>query len=135
MRYSFVGRRVEMIQDVTIMSVHNGYVVKVGCCTFVAKNQTEMLGALSCYLEDPRAFMEEHGISTGAMVSQYDPGSMAGDLGATMAGGLDARMRVNAPMRGAELGAAMRGEGLRERPTATGATMENSGLDPGSPEA
>jgi hypothetical protein len=126
MEFPFVGQRVEMIQDVTIMSVHNGYVVKVGCCRFVAEDRRDLLGALSCYLADPRAFMEEHGISTGAMVAQYDPGSMAGDLGAAMAGGLDDRMRVVA---------AMRGEGLRERPTATGVAVENSGLDPGSPEA
>jgi len=42
-------------RDITITTVLNGWIVKVGCQHIVFNDKEEMIGALSAYLQDPKA--------------------------------------------------------------------------------
>lgn len=47
------GEEVEMLHNITIRAVGNGYIVDVGCQTFVFQDATGMLIEIGKYLVDP----------------------------------------------------------------------------------
>lgn len=55
----------DKIRDITITEVANGYLVKIGCCIFIFK-QDELLEELTEYIREPRKmeirYMKELGI-------------------------------------------------------------------------
>ena len=46
--------------DVTIKHVHNGFIVSVGCQTFVFESFAKMTKYMAMYYDDPRGTYEKH---------------------------------------------------------------------------
>jgi len=46
--------------DVTIKHVHNGFIVSVGCQTFVFETLYELAKYMTIYYDDPRGTYEKH---------------------------------------------------------------------------
>ena len=46
--------------DVTIKHVHNGFIVSVGCQTFVFETLYELAKYMTMYYDDPRGTYEKH---------------------------------------------------------------------------
>jgi hypothetical protein len=46
--------------DVTIKHVHNGFIVSVGCQTFVFESLYELAKYMTMYYDDPRGTYEKH---------------------------------------------------------------------------
>jgi hypothetical protein len=55
--------------DVTIKHVHNGFIVSVGCQTFVFESFDKLAKYMAIYYNDPRGAFEKH--SKGELLQQY----------------------------------------------------------------
>jgi len=55
--------------DVTIKHVHNGFIVSVGCQTFVFESFDKMTTYMAMYYDDPRGTYEKH--YKGELLNQY----------------------------------------------------------------
>jgi hypothetical protein len=55
--------------DVTIKHVHNGFIVSVGCQTFVFESFDKMTTYMAMYYDDPRGTYEKH--YKGELLKQY----------------------------------------------------------------
>ena len=55
--------------DVTIKHVHNGFIVQVGCQTFVFETFDKMAKYMAIYYDDPRGAFEKH--HNGELLKQY----------------------------------------------------------------
>ena len=55
--------------DVTIKHVHNGFIVNVGCQTFVFESFDKMTTYMAMYYDDPRGTYEKH--YKGELLKQY----------------------------------------------------------------
>jgi hypothetical protein len=55
--------------DVNIKHVHNGFIVSVGCQTFVFETFDKMAKYMTMYYEDPRGTFEKH--HNGELLKQY----------------------------------------------------------------
>ena len=55
--------------DVNIKHVHNGFIVSVGCQTFVFETFDKMAKYMAIYYNDPRGAFEKH--SKGELLQQY----------------------------------------------------------------
>jgi hypothetical protein len=55
--------------DVTIKHVHNGFIVNVGCQTFVFESFNKMTTYMAMYYDDPRGTYEKH--YKGELLKQY----------------------------------------------------------------
>ena len=55
--------------DVTIKHVHNGFIVSVGCQTFVFESFDKMTKYMAMYYDDPRGTYEKH--YKGELLKQY----------------------------------------------------------------
>jgi hypothetical protein len=55
--------------DVTIKHVHNGFIVSVGCQTFVFESFDKMTIYMAMYYDDPRGTFEKH--YKGELLKQY----------------------------------------------------------------
>ena len=55
--------------DVNIKHVHNGFIVNVGCQTFVFETFDKLVKYMTMYYEDPRGTFEKH--HNGELLKQY----------------------------------------------------------------
>jgi hypothetical protein len=55
--------------DVTIKHVHNGFIVSVGCQTFVFESFDKLAKYMAIYYDDPRGTYEKH--YKGELLKQY----------------------------------------------------------------
>jgi hypothetical protein len=55
--------------DVTIKHVHNGFIVSVGCQTFVFESFDKLAKYMAMYYDDPRGTYEKH--YKGELLKQY----------------------------------------------------------------
>ena len=55
--------------DVNIKHVHNGFIVSVGCQTFVFETFDKLVKYMTMYYEDPRGTFEKH--HNGELLKQY----------------------------------------------------------------
>jgi hypothetical protein len=55
--------------DVTIKHVHNGFIVSVGCQTFVFESFDKITTYMAMYYDDPRGTYEKH--YKGELLKQY----------------------------------------------------------------
>jgi hypothetical protein len=55
--------------DVNIKHVHNGFIVNVGCQTFVFETFDKLVKYMTMYYEDPRGAFEKH--HNGELLKQY----------------------------------------------------------------
>lgn len=74
----------DKIREITITEVTNGYLVRIGCCVFVFK-QDELLGELNGYIREPheteKRYMKKYGIRVGAEVGMTVIGACGGGGG------------------------------------------------------
>jgi hypothetical protein len=64
--------------DVRIVGCTNGYIVSVGCQTFVFTSRTGLVKELSEYLDDPRGKMNEYASRFGILVDADAPNTANG---------------------------------------------------------
>jgi len=79
-----------MLRDVTIKKVNGGFILTVGCQTFVEKTEKEMFKKLTEYWKDPekteKKYVEE-GMNKNVYISRRNPEfDSLGSLGMTLAG-------------------------------------------------
>lgn len=60
-------------RTITITSVTNGYIVKVGCQTFVKENVNEMMNELTAYLKSPEVVEEIYAKKYGLNLVLREP--------------------------------------------------------------